>query len=225
METKPRTIHLVLLAACSAALVHCAETSMQTADGAFDTGMNEANSMATTATNATSQDGNNTSETTAMNVDGTLAIASGAIDLSASSMITTVYVGLESSELLCTQTGIRSAEASKSPRVDDALYGWWDLEPEPSTDCGAVPEVLGFGIGEYNALLDSRVIARGEDPKSLSYSVYVKLDEQKPLWVFGIADYASPAAPEQTDSGSPATPSELPDGIYSFTGIVLIPLP
>jgi len=224
MAMKTRTMHLILLASSSAVWVHCAESSMYIGDAAFDTGMNESSNMATTAASATSPSENDASQTLAMDIDGTLTISAGALDLSASSIVTSVYVGLDTTKLLCSQTGIRSAEATKPPRGEDALYGWWQVEPEPHKDCESVPEVLDLGIGEYSPLLDSSVIARGEDPKSLSYSVYMRLDEQSPLWVFGIADYSAPLSSEQTDSGSPGTPSDLPDGLYSFTGVILIPL-
>jgi len=217
-------IHKALLLVALPFLVHCAESSFLKSTNEADTGFLSASDASSTANGATYAPSATDTLTIGMNIDATLTISSGAIDLKQSSLLTTVYEGTEEEKERCTQSGILNVDVADMPKVESALYGWWQIETTPSKTCTDVPAQLYLGIGAYNPLLDSAVTARGRDPQSLDYSVYVMLDPQSPLWVFGVADHWIGSSAQQLDSGEPVTDSDLPDGNYSITGMLLIPL-
>jgi hypothetical protein len=224
MTTFASTIHRALLLFALPFLVHCAESSFLKSTSEADTGFLSGNDAFTTASSATYGPSVTDSLAIGMNIDATLAVSSGAIDLTQSTILATIYEGKEGEQERCTQSGILDVEVVDMPKVEDVLYGWWQVETLPSKTCTDVPGQLYLGIGAYNPLLDSAVTARGRDPQSLDYSVYVMLDPQSPLWVFGVADHWIASSSQQADSAEPVADSGLPNGNYSITGMLLIPL-
>ena len=218
------TIHKALLLFTVPFLVHCAESSFLSSMDEADTSVLSPNDAFTNASSATYGESGEDSLSISMNIDATLAISSGAIDLMESTLLTTLYESQEGQKALCTQSGILDVDVVDMPKVEDALYGWWLVDTMPSKACPDIPERLYLGIGAYNSLLDSAVTARGRDPQSLDYSVYVMLDPQSPLWVFGVADHGVAPSTQQIDSGESVADSDLPNGTYSITGMLLIPL-
>ncbi|TNE85788.1 MAG: hypothetical protein EP330_24440 [Deltaproteobacteria bacterium] len=159
-------------------------------------------------------------------LSGTLLLADGSPDLTASSLTWTYYDG-EMAEI-CTYVA-PVATAADLTLPDPALYTWWALTTDDSADDGSCltrPVELNLGLGAIDGSLAPAMDAAEVDDAAAPYGLYAQvgweaIDAETPVWIFGLAGTAG--AFDGTEPAVGAAP--LPDGSYELQPLHLFAVP
>ena len=123
-------------------------------------------------------------------------------------------------EVLCTAELPVLSAASKPP-PDAAIYAWWALGLEPSTDCDAGIELVLLGIGEMNADVEAGIASIGYDDTITSglNGAYFAPDSST-QWAFGVA-----GPPGSFKGGGEAVDGPpIPDGTWLVKPLYPFPI-
>ena len=157
-------------------------------------------------------------------IQGTLQTADDDVDL-ASSVLTFEFNNPQS-ELdvtgpMCASNHTLLEALPQAQDPESNLVAWWQLTLDQSEDCPdyVSPETFKLGIGPYDPLLDPAAASAGIDGQNV-YGLYLQLDEDTPLLVFGV----SGTSDNFSGLVAPSAEAPLPDGLYSLHTLYLLPL-
>jgi hypothetical protein len=157
-------------------------------------------------------------------IQGSLQNTSDELDV-ASSSVTFELVNPEPelglTEPLCAtqHTILEALPLPQDPESD--LVSSWQLTLDETEDCSeyTMPTTFRLGIGPYDTLLDPAAASAGIDGQN-AYGLYLQLDEDAPLLIFGVTGTTDNFA----GLTPPSTQAPLPDGLYTLHTLHLLPL-
>lgn len=203
------------------ALAACTESGLAQSDDRSDSGESETGNESDTDTAPGLPDA------TWARLSGQLALVDGAVDIAGSSLAWSFYDASLTS--VCAYAA-PIATASELTPPDPSVYGWWSVSTDDTDDDGscayARPAELELGLGAVDPQLYPAMANADVDDSASPYGLYAKvgwdaIDEDTPLWVFGIA-----GTDGAFDGSEPAvSEAPLPDGVYTLEPLHLFSVP
>ncbi|MCO4746464.1 MAG: hypothetical protein KC912_16825 [Proteobacteria bacterium] len=197
----------------------------------FDMGVRDTSSQEfDTASDSTNDTAGETVRADWVKISGALAIASGVADATGSSMSWTFYDPKLAP--ICSIDTPLTELVETTPPIDEPIVAWWTVTTDPSVDdtaCAkARPAELRVGVGALSPQLYPAMSAASlETDTSMLYGLYIQvswedpIDEQTPLWVYGVAGTQGSYDGDE----SPVLVGPLPDGSYTLDALHLIAMP